>query len=83
MKMLYDRESQNHVFNPGGKVSVSSPGQMSKLQARDLGSYLVTRRVGTLYWTFKNCDGGHLIQVFEANMVKPYFERGITADHVY
>ena len=40
-KMLYDRKLQNHVFNPGGKVLVSSPGHRNKLQARDLGSYLV------------------------------------------
>ena len=40
MKMLYDRKSQNRVFKPGDKVSVSSPGQMNKMQARDLGSYL-------------------------------------------
>ena len=48
------------------------------LQARDLGSYLVIKRVGTLYWTIKNCDSIHLTHVCEVNMVKPYFERGIT-----
>ena len=37
MKMLYDRKLQNRVFNPGGKVSVSSPGQRNTSQARDLG----------------------------------------------
>ena len=40
MKMLYDRKSQNCVFNPGGNVSVSSPGQRNILQATDPGSYL-------------------------------------------
>ena len=49
MKMLYDRKSQNCIFNPGGKVSVPSPGQKNSLQARDIGSYLVTQRVETLH----------------------------------
>ena len=53
MKMPYDRKLQNRVFNPGGKASVSSPGQMNKLQARDLGSYPVARRVETLQKTIK------------------------------
>ena len=78
MKMLYDRKSQNHVFNPGGKVSVSSPSQMNKLQARNLDSYLVIKRVGTLHWTFKDCDGGQLTEICQFNMAKPYFKRGIT-----
>ena len=78
MRMLYDRKLQNRVFNPGGKVSVSSPGQMNKLQTRNLVSYLVIKRVGTLHWTFKNCDGGQLTEICQFNMVKPYFERGIT-----
>ena len=78
MTMFYDRKSQNHVFNPGGKVSVSSPGQRNTLQARDLGSYLMTMRVGTLHWTIRNCDSRHLTHVCEVNMLKPYFESGIT-----
>ena len=78
MKMPYDRKLQNRVFNPGGKVSVSSPGQMNKLQARDLGSYPVARRVETLQKTIKNCDNRHSNQMWEITMVKPYFERGIT-----
>ena len=65
MKMLYDRKSQNCVFNPGGKVSVSSPSQKNKMQAIDLGLYLMIKRVGTLYWTFKNCDGRQLTKVCE------------------
>ena len=78
IKMLYDRKPQNCVFNPGGKVSVSSPGQMNIPQARNLGSYLVIKRVGTLHWTFKDCDSGQLTEICQFNMVKPYFERGIT-----
>ena len=74
MKILYDRKSQNRVFNPGGKVSVSSPGRRNKLQARDLGSYLVIKRVGTLHWTFKDCDGGQLTEICQFNMAKPYFK---------
>ena len=34
MKMHFDKELQNRVFNPGGKILVSSPGQLNKLQAR-------------------------------------------------
>ena len=78
MKMLYDKKLQNRIFNPGGKASVSSPGQMNKLQARDLGSYPVARRVETLQKTIKNCDNRHSNQMWEITMVKPYFERGIT-----
>ena len=78
MKMLYDRKSQKRVFNPGGKVSVSSPGQMNKLQARNLWSYLVIKRVGTFHWTFKDCDGEQLTEICQFNMAKPYFKRGIT-----
>ena len=78
MKMLFDKKLQNRVFNPGGKISVSSPGQMNKLQARDLGSYPVARRVETLQKTIKNCDNRHSNQMWEITMVKPYFERGIT-----
>ena len=78
MKMLYDKKLQNHIFNPGGKASVSSPGQMNKLQARDLGSYPVARRVETLQKTIKSCDDRQLKQMCEITMVKPYFERGIT-----
>ena len=78
MKMLYDRKLQNRVFNPGGKISVSSPGQMNKLQARDLGSYPVAKRVETLQRTVKNCDNRHLNQMCEMSIIKPYFERGIT-----
>ena len=63
MKMLCDRKSQTCVFNPGSKVSVSSPGQMNKPQARDLGSYLVTKRVGTFHWAIRNCDSIHLTHV--------------------
>ena len=63
VKMLYDKKLQNRVFNPGGKVSVSSPGQRNKLQARNLGSYLVIKRVGTLHWTFKDCDGRQLTKI--------------------
>ena len=48
MKMLYDRKLPSRVSNQGGKVSVSSPGQMNKLQVRNLGSYLVIKRVGTM-----------------------------------
>ena len=77
-KMLYDKKLQNRIFNPGGKASVSSPGQMNKLQARDLGSYPVARRVETLQKTIKNCDNRHSNQMWEITMVKPYFERGIT-----
>ena len=77
-KMLYNRKSQNRVFNPGGKVSVSSPGQRNAMQARDLGSCLVVNRVGTLHWTFKNCDGGQLTEICQLNILKPYFERDIT-----
>ena len=32
---------------------------MNKLQARDLGSYPVARRVETLQKTIKNCDNRH------------------------
>ena len=78
MKMLYHKKLQNRIFNPGGKASVSSPGQMNKLQARDLGSYPVARRVETLQKTIKNCDNRHSNQMWEITMVKPYFERGIT-----
>ena len=78
MRMLYNRKLQNCVFNPSGKVSVSTPGQMDKIQARNLGSYLVINRMGTLYWTFKDCDGGQLTEICQFNMVKSYFERGIT-----
>ena len=79
MKMIYDRKSQNCVFNPGGKVSVSSPGQMNKLQARDLGSYLVIKRVGTQrVGLLKNCDSRQLTEMCQLNMVKPYFKIGIT-----
>ena len=78
MKMLYDKKLQNHVFNPGGKISVSSPGQMNKLQAINQGSHLVMKRVGTLHWNIKNCDSRCLAPLCEMNMVKPYFERGIT-----
>ena len=78
MKMLFDKELQNCVFDPGGKISVSSPGQLNKLQARDLGSYPVARRVETLQRTIKNCDDRQLKQMYEMTMVKPYFERGIT-----
>ena len=56
MKMFYDRKLQNHVFNPEGKASVSSPGQMNKLQARNLGSFPVAKRVETVTRTIKNCD---------------------------
>ena len=73
-----DGKLQNRVFNPGGKPSVSSPGQMNKLQARNLGSYLVIKRVGALHWTFKDYDGGQLAEICQFNMVKPYFKRGIT-----
>ena len=78
MKMLFEKELQNRVFNPGGKISVSSPGQLNKLQARDLGSSLVRQTVETLHWTIRNCDGRCLTHVCDVNMVKPYFERGIT-----
>ena len=78
VKMLYDKKLQNRVFNPGGKVLVSSPGQMNKLPASNLGSYLVRKRVELLQWTFKNCDDGELTEMFQLNMVKLYFERGIT-----
>ena len=78
MKILYDKKLQNRVFNPGGKASVSSPGQLNKLQARDLGSYLVAKRIETLHRTIKNCDNRHLNQMCEMTMVKLYFERGIT-----
>ena len=69
-KMKLYEKFQNRGFNPGGKVSVTSPGQRNKLQARDLGSYLVIKRVGTLHWAFKNCDGGRLTEVSEVNMTK-------------
>ena len=78
MKMLYDTKLQNRVFNPEGKISVSSPDQMNKLQARNLGSYLVIKRLETLHRTIKNCDNKHLKQMCEMTMVKPYFKRGIT-----
>ena len=78
MKMLYDRKLQNRVFNPGGKVSVSSPSQLNKLQARDLGSYLVTQRVVTLHWTIRNCDSRHLTNACEVSMVKSYLKKSIT-----
>ena len=78
MKMLYDRKLQNCVFNPGGKVSVSSLGQKYAMQARNLGSCLLTKRVETLHRTIKNCDNRHLNQKCEMTVVKPYFERGIT-----
>ena len=78
MKMLFDKKLQNHVFNPGGKISVSSPGQLNKLQARDLGSCPVTQRVETLHRTIKNYDNRHSNHLCEMTMVKPYFERGIT-----
>ena len=78
MKMLFDRKLQNRIFNPGGKISVSSPGQLNKLQARELGSYPVAKRVETLQKTIKNCDDRHSNQMWEITMVKPYFERGIT-----
>ena len=78
IKMLFDKELQNRVFNPGGKISVSSPGQLNKLQARNLGSYPVTQRVETLRRTVKNCDNRQLNQMCEMTMVKPYFKRGIT-----
>ena len=74
MKMLYDRKFQNCVFNPGGNVSVSSPGQRNILQAKDPGSYLVIERVGTLHWIFNNYDGRHLNQACEVNMVTLYFK---------
>ena len=78
MKMLFDKELQNYVFDPGGKISVSSPGQLNKLQARDLGSCPVTQRVETLHRTIKNYDNRHSNHLCEMTMVKPYFERGIT-----
>ena len=78
MEVLYDKKLQNRVFNPGGKVSVSSPGQLNKLQARDLGSCLMTQTVETIHWTIRNCDSRCLTHVCDVNMVKPYFKRGIT-----
>ena len=57
---------------------MSSPGQMNKLLARNLGSYLVIKKVETLHWTFKDYDGGQLTEICQFNMAKPYFERGIT-----
>ena len=56
---------------------MSSLGQMKKLPARNLGSYLVVKRVETLHWTFKDCDGGQLTEICQFNMAKLYFERGI------
>ena len=56
---------------------MSSPGQMKKLPARNLGSHLVVKRVETLHWTFKDCDGGQLTEICQFNMAKLYFERGI------
>ena len=47
-------------------------------QARDLGSYLVIKRVGTLHWAFENFDGKQLTKVCEVKKVKPYFKTGIT-----
>ena len=78
MTMHFDKELQNHVFNLGGKRLRVSPGQLNKLQARDLGSCLVTQRVETLHRTIKNYDNRHSNHLCEITMVKPYFERGIT-----
>ena len=75
MKMLYDKKLQNRIFNPGGKASVSSPGQMNKLQARDLGSYPVARRVETLQKTIKNCDNRHSNQMWENNYGKAILQK--------
>ena len=50
---------------------------MNKMQVRNLGSYVVIKRIGTLHWTFKDCDGGQLIEICQFSMVKPCFERGI------
>ena len=76
--MIMIKELQNRVFNPGGKISVSSPGQLNKLQDRDLGSCLVTQTVETLHWAIRNCTSTRLTRVCEMNMIKQYFERGIT-----
>ena len=54
---------------------MSSPGQRNKSQTRNLGSYLVIKRVETLHWTFKDCYDGQLTEICQFNMVKPYFER--------
>ena len=59
----------------GGKVSVSSSGRKNKLQAKDLGSYLVTQRVVTLHWTISNCDRRHLTNACEVSMVKSYLKK--------
>ena len=57
---------------------MSSPSQKNKMQARDLGSYLVTKKAKKLHWTCKYCDDRQLNEVCEEDILKLYFKRGIT-----
>ena len=78
MKMLYDRKSQNRIFKPGDKVLVLLPVQGNTLQARYHGPYKVLKRVGDLDYIIETPDRRKSTQLCHVNMVKPYFERGIT-----
>ena len=76
MKFLYDRKSQNRVFNPGDKVLVFLPIQGNTLQARYHGPYKVLKKVGTLDYVIETPDRRKSTQMCHVNMLKPYFERG-------
>ena len=82
MKVWYDKEANMRSFNVGDKVLVLLPIPTSPLYAKNLGPYVIEKKLNDINYVVKTPDRRKNKQMCHVNMIKPYFIRGIKGNGV-
>ena len=75
MKIWYDKDARDRVFEPGDKVLVFLPVPGHPLQAKYCGPYTIESKINDLNYIVKTPGRRKQNRVCHINMLKPYFER--------
>ncbi|KAI7799880.1 hypothetical protein IRJ41_013806 [Triplophysa rosa] len=76
MKKLFDRKSEQRVFNPGDQVLALLPLVSSPFCAKFGGPYTVVRALSELNYEIVTPDRKKRTQICHVNLLKPFFSRG-------
>ena len=74
-KQWYDKQASTRQFEPGDEVLLLLPSSSNALEAKWLGPYTVTRKVGPVDYEIETADRRQKNKVFHVNLLKRYVRR--------
>ncbi len=74
-KQWYDKQASSRQFEPGDEVLLLLPSSSNALEAKWLGPYTVTRKVGPVDYEIEMPDRRQKNKVFHVNLLKRYVRR--------